>query len=369
MGGFDDAGAAFDQAVARVDDAVAGAFDAIGHRLQQIGLPRADAVGVAGDEVEAGCGQQVTEGARVTRFGEVERAVIRRYRQVHAAIGIHVPGIHQLHQTDVGLAVQILQVRYLERLDEHRCGSRVAVGGVQRADQLVLEVIRGEAVVRGLRIHVDRMLQFRVDAHALRLRQRDHFVQRRDFVQAVEALVAVGARLDGAQRLDFGQREGVGEVGGGRHAVKQSRGLAAGIEHAGHIGRAVEYRLVAGDQVTILRQHQIRFDEVRTLVNGERIRRQRVLRQVAGGAAVADDDGGGAVEGVPGEGRRCVEGGQQCDTQQGGTKRGQIFHECLSGRCGGFLRGAPGAARPGTQPALRRRAMTPVSARPASSMA
>ena len=55
-----------------------------------------------------------------------------------------------------------------------------------------------------------------------------------------------------------------------------------------HVGRAADLVLVPGDQDVVLGQHDVRLDDVRTLSDGQRVRRQRVLGAVATGAAVRD---------------------------------------------------------------------------------
>ena len=51
--------------------------------------------------------------------------------QRHRAVGVDVVGIDQLHQLELGLAIEVLQVADLEALDEHRRGRAVAVGRVR----------------------------------------------------------------------------------------------------------------------------------------------------------------------------------------------------------------------------------------------
>jgi len=48
---------------------------------------------------------------------------------------------------------------------------------------------------------------------------------------------------------------------------------------------------VAGDQVPVLGRHQVRLDEIGTELDGERIALERVRRQVAVRAAMADHQG------------------------------------------------------------------------------
>ena len=45
------------------------------------------------------------------------------------------------------------------------------------------------------------------------------------------------------------------------------------------------------DQVTILRRDQIRLHEIRPALDGQRVALERMVREIAGGAAVTDDEG------------------------------------------------------------------------------
>ena len=61
----------------------------------------------------------------------------------------------------------------------------------------------------------------------------------------------------------------------------------------GHVGRRIEMDVVQHHGHGVLREHDVLLDEVGTLRVGQRLPRQRVLRQVAAGAAVGDHDRSG----------------------------------------------------------------------------
>ena len=86
---------------------------------------------------------------------------------------------------------------------------------------------------------------------------------------------------------------------------------------------------MAGDQHAVHGHHQIRFDIVGTLADGQFIGFQGVLGQIAGSATMADDDGsvtGKRFIGVGFEGG----GGQQAQSQGDGGRFAGI-HEIFQG--------------------------------------
>lgn len=131
------------------------------HRLDQIGLPGADGVGIGLHKVQAGGRQQVGKGTRVVLHHEVVGLVIGRHQR-HAAVVFHVVRVNQLHEPDAGFGAQVLQVGYLERLHEHGCRSHVAIRGVQRGHQLVFKHVAPEP--HHVRMEGG-MLDLGVDAH------------------------------------------------------------------------------------------------------------------------------------------------------------------------------------------------------------
>ena len=73
--------------------------------------------------------------------------------------------------------------------------------------------------------------------------------------------------------------------------VDDLRRLAVGeLGMARHVGRAGDVGLVASDEVPVLRGHQIRFDVVGAELDREGVSLQRVVGQVARGAAVPDHE-------------------------------------------------------------------------------
>ena len=58
----------------------------------------------------------------------------------------------------------------------------------------------------------------------------------------------------------------------------------------GDIGGAADLVLVTRDEHAVTRHHQVRLDEIRTHLHGEKIRRERVLGRVAARAAMSNDD-------------------------------------------------------------------------------
>ena len=300
------------------------ALDAVGHGLHQVGLPGADAIGIALDEGQASRGEQVGKAARVAADGKVIGLVVGRH-QGHRAVGVHIVGVHQLHQLDVGAAVQVLQIGHLEALDEDRRVGAVAVGGMQGVEQGVLEVAGRAALGQRHALHVGGMLDLGVDAHraaelaAAGLGEVDHLVQRGHLELAVVGGGAA-ARLDGAQGLQLGQREVLDKPVVDALAVDRAGGLAAGeFRPLRDVGGAAEVRLVARHQHAVLGHHQVGFDVVGTERDGQVIALQRVLGPVAGRTPVRDHPRGAAVQGLPARRRR--------GSRLGGAGQHQAAHD------------------------------------------
>jgi hypothetical protein len=149
---------AFDQ-IARLGQARAASPGPVASETMvlTIAFPRTDAVGVAGDLVEAGIGGEPAKGAsQQFRFAggrpvvrAVERCVVGQ-----AAVGVDVVGIDQLDQADLGLLAQGLQVGLLEALDEDRGVAVVPAGAGQRGEQLAFQrqadfLVIGRCLVSG----------------------------------------------------------------------------------------------------------------------------------------------------------------------------------------------------------------------------
>ena len=144
-------------------------------------------------------------------------------------------------------------------------------------------------VGRVLRLGVDADLSVELLRPALR--QRDDLFERGDLEAAVELLRPLGQRLDGAQRLDLGEGEVGREEAGLGYPVDHLRRFPVGeLGMAAHVGRAGDVRLVAGDQVPVLRGHQVRLDVVGAELDRQLVPLQRVVGQVAGSAAVPDHE-------------------------------------------------------------------------------
>jgi hypothetical protein len=76
-----------------------------------------------------------------------------------------------------------------------------------------------------------------------------------------------------------------------RHAVDDPRGAArCELRVCRYVGGAADLVLVPRDQHPIAAHHQIRLEVVGAVLEGEKIRRQRVLGDVAARAAMTDDD-------------------------------------------------------------------------------
>ena len=193
----------------------------------------------------------------------------------------------QHQQVEVGAEQRLLVVDALdrvdrERLDEDLVGALVAVRE-QRLEDLVLH-------------HRIGLLGFRVDAdlaavaRAQVARQRDDLLEGRDAVRVRrrrrEARIGrrCGADRPHRQRLDLGQRE-----------LRDRVAAAAGKERL-RIGRAGQRVVVHRDQHAVLRQLQVGLDVVGAELDRELVAAERVLGQVAAGAAVRDDDRRVAVQ-------------------------------------------------------------------------
>jgi hypothetical protein len=119
------------------------------------------------------------------------------------------------------------------------------------------------------------MLGLGVDPHAGLLGEIDDFLEGGDLVDAVERRVGgaeVGQALHSPQRLQLGQREVVGEPARRGGAVDRLGGLAAReLGMAGHVSGAGDVGLVAGDELMVLRRHEIGLDEVGAEFDGQPI--------------------------------------------------------------------------------------------------
>ena len=325
------AGGAHHGAVSFVDGAVAIQVNrlAVGAHRQargnQVGLPGPDAVGVGLDLGQARGREQCAVVALVARQREVV-GLAPRQAEVDAAVGVNVVAIHQLHQPHGGLGAQVAQVAGLEGLDDDR---RILLGQPllrQRGQQAVfqrqaqLSVVRG---VFGFGVHADGA------AHTLgfALRQRQHFVEGGNRKLSVERLVAVGQRLHGAQGFQLCQREVTDEPAFLFKPVHAHLALAAGEFRAVlHVGGGDDVRLVPRHQYAVLGGHQIGLDEVCAQIHGAAVALQRVVGQVAGGAAVADDQRLVAVQ-------RVVPAAAAAGDQAGGDERAahQAVEQCRHG--------------------------------------
>src|SRR5437868_106008 len=57
-----------------------------------------------------------------------------------------------------------------------------------------------------------------------------------------------------------------------------------------HIGSPADVGLMAGNELAVLREHQVRLDVIRPHLDGERVGRDRVLGSIRRASAVADDE-------------------------------------------------------------------------------
>ena len=313
-----------------------GAAQAAGHqRDHQVGV-HADGVGIAAHKVQpAGIGpRQVGIAAGIT--GQ---------REVIGPAG----GAEQLHQPDVGLAADVLQIADLEGLDVDRRLGAVAIAGMQDGQQFVLHA--RQALGIGEALEVAGVLGLGVDADAAAepgragLGQVYHLLQRGQRRLVVVGIVGAAQIAQALLRADVGAQLGGGEIlhppathlgavqgldlqpaGVLRQLPDIGAGVAA-VEHrqaVGHPDAAVggqlhpgQHRLVAGHQLAVLGHHQVGLDVVGALADGQRIAGQGVLGPVAGRTAVADHKGWGAAQ-RGGVGRLCRHTCQAAEGQPGG---------------------------------------------------
>ncbi|MOA00319.1 hypothetical protein D3C78_1196760 [compost metagenome] len=193
-----------------------------------------------------------------------------------------------MHQAQLRLAAQVLEVRHLERLQDHRRGlAGVAVAG-QRVEQAILE-LESQAGVIGRVLGFDIRADAASQARALASGQIEHLLEGGNPEFAVVRLVALGERLNGTQGLEFGEGEVRDEPALFLDAIDHSAGLAAGeLGAILDVGGAGDIGLVARHQHAIAGRHQVGLDEVGPQFDGFRIALQGVVRQVTGGAAVAN---------------------------------------------------------------------------------
>ena len=259
------------------------------------------------DNIETRHSDEITVCAGVTSEGEIKRAAGR--------------ATQQLHQRDIRLGLQVLQIEYLKRLQEDRSVRNVAVIPVQDGNHNVFEAGSGGAIgdIRG---EERWMFRFRVNANratrddALRFREVDDFLQRWNFVQIVVRRVEWARARDAfarAQGLDFGECEIIGPIACNARPIERSGAQAACelgmsedvgrrefIWHRhGHTihGRRAKERLVTCDGDAVFGEHEIGLDEIGSHVNRQLIRGERVFGAVAGRAAMADDDGALSLQG------------------------------------------------------------------------
>ncbi len=144
------------------------------------------------------------------------------------------------------------------------------------------------------------MFGFRIDADAAALafrlpQQGQDLGEGRHLETAVVgAVVRTQLRqpLARAQRLDLVEREVLAEPARALDTVHHLHAAAVGEHRAiGDIGAVGQLVFVAGDQHAVARGHEVRLDEVRALLDRQRIRGQGVFGPVAAGAAVGDDQG------------------------------------------------------------------------------
>ena len=123
------------------------------------------------------------------------------------------------------LVAQVLQVRALEGLDEHRTVRPIELALAQRLEQPIFE-----RQVRARDGTTDAWSPDRCRscgrACGLALGQIEDLFERRDLVAAVVLLRARRVRLHRAQLLDLGEREVAREEAGDRFAVEHLRGAA-----------------------------------------------------------------------------------------------------------------------------------------------
>ncbi len=306
-----------------------------GDRAHDVALPRADPVRISRDFPQTFVGGEETkcarEQARIARSRPVERPVEGR-GEVEAAVGIDVVCVDQLDQTQGREFAQLLQVRLLERLDDDRGVPMVPPGRGEDGHQALLDR-QSDGLV------ISRMLDLGVDSDravlflGLALGELDDLLQRRDLELAVELLRALGEVLHCAQPLDFGEREVGGEETFVRCAVDHRRAPARGkLGPTRHVGRVDYVRLVARDEMAVLRGHQVRLDEIGPELDREGVALQRVRRQVAVRAAMADHQG--PREFIPlavairmdGQGKQGADRGREQAACDDGSK---VFHRPL----------------------------------------
>ena len=286
-------------------------------RADDVALPRTEAVSVGGNLGQAGRGDQVCVGAGVAGSHEVVRAVAGR---VDRAIEAHVVGVDELHQPHPRHAAQLFQIGHFERLDEHRGVRPVPPVSSEHVEHPTLE---GQACP----LVIGRMLGFGIHAHdapvlaLCRLRQRDDFGEGRHLVDAVVLLGTEAEPLHRPQGLDLSEREVVGEPARAGTAVNGLGGAARReLWMRGHVGRARDVHFVTSDEHAVLGGDEVWLDVVRALFDGQRVRGERVLGQIAGGAAVAEHERRGLAADVAaiissgeggGDGNECRRG-EQC---------------------------------------------------------
>src|SRR5947207_10491950 len=263
-----------------------GAHQAGWRGERPLGGARDDQALVDADATSIGCNLgktrwrcQVGVGAPVAGGDEVIRSTRR---------------IKQLHERQLGHAREPLEVRYLERLDEDR---RVPAGVAVALQRLDERLLHGEANAR----EVARMLGLGINAHRTpftavvhRAQQDEDLFQRRHLEHAIEARIAGPYPRDALsrpQRLQFRDREVLAEPAADRSAVDDLGRLARReFRSLGNVGRGADLVLMARHQHAVFRHDEIGLDVVGALLDRNEIGGQRVLGQIAAGAAMSDDE-------------------------------------------------------------------------------
>ena len=140
------------------------------------------------------------------------------------------------------------------------------------------------------------MLGLGIDADRPRRRrgEGEDLGEGRDLERAVPRDVGgaqAGEAFARTKRLQLGKSEVLGEPAGGRDAVDHPRRPARGERRViGDVGRARNLVLVAGDEDAVAGRHEVGLDEVRALLDRQRVGGERVFGTQARRAAMGDDN-------------------------------------------------------------------------------
>jgi hypothetical protein len=219
------------------------------------------------------------------------QVVVRRGVAELGEVGGSARRLDELHQGQVGAVPQPAQVGGLERLEQHPRVAPVQAVVAQRLQHDVLERQPDRRQVRR-RLELDVQPDLALPPPGLLGQQHQELVEGGDLEPAVPPGVVrppLGQPLDGPQRLQLGQCEVLAEPAAHVAAIEPlDRVPVRELRPHRDVGRVADLGLVAQHRDTVGGHHQVGLDRLGAERDREPVRRQGVLRSVAGRTPVPD---------------------------------------------------------------------------------